>query len=298
MPLRIAVAGVTNGLGHAIVSALVDTPDLEVVLLTRSSSSATDLTQFTSRGAVVKSVDYSSIPNLTSALDGVDTVISTIIPPQPTISLIRASKAAGVRRFAPSDFAFSTAGNDQLALYDFKRQVWAELKQSGLECTSFQNGVFMDYLAFGAPKPHEGPLELFPFVINIAALKASIPGTGDEKMTFTAVKDVGRLVAAAVKLEGRWPEELGMEGETSTYNQVVRDIEAVTGKKLGVEYLDEKRIAKALEESKGDEMKFFYNQVLEVVANGLGSVEPTLNRLVPQVSVTSIKDFLSEYWST
>ncbi|KAF5361046.1 hypothetical protein D9756_005108 [Leucocoprinus leucothites] len=301
MPLRIAVAGVTTGLGHAIVSALLDTPDLEVLLFTRSCSSTKDLTHFTSRGAVTKQVDYSSIPSLICALDGVDTVINTISPfvdPTPALNLITASKAAGVRRFAPSEFAFSAEGNARLNLYEPKRRTWAMLKQSGLEYTSFHNGIFMDYFAFGAPKPHEGPLYMAPFFVNIAAQKATIPGTGDEKITFTTVNDVGRFVAAAVKFEGRWPEKFGMVGETTSYNQVVRDIEAVTGKKLEVEYLNKESIAAKIEESKGDEVKFFLSQVLDVVASGLGTVEPTLNKLAPHITVTSVKDLISKYWST
>lgn len=86
-----------------------------------------------------------------------------------------------------------------------------------------------------------------------------------------------------------------MEGETTTYNQVVRDAEAITGKKIEVEYLDKARIANTLEESKGDKMQYFLTQAFELLADGLGSVEPTLNRLVPHVSVTSVKHLLSEY---
>ncbi|KAF5360694.1 hypothetical protein D9756_005118 [Leucocoprinus leucothites] len=298
MPHKVAVASVTNGLGHAITSALLDTADIDVVLLTRSSSPNTGFSKFTSRGAIVNSVDYSSIPNLTSVLDGVDTVISTMFTPNdplPTLNLITAAKTAGVRRFAPSEFASSTAGNARFDIYEFKRQIQSELKRSGLEYTLFQNGIFMDYFAFGAPKPHEGPLKMFPYIVDIASHKAIIPGTGDEKVTFTTVEDVGRFVAAAVKLE-RWPEELGMAGETTTYNQVIRDAEAVTGRKFEVQYLDKGQITKAMEESKGDPMKLFMAQAMDVLADGLGAVEPTLNRLVPHVTITSVKDYISKYW--
>ncbi|KAJ3563940.1 hypothetical protein NP233_g8621 [Leucocoprinus birnbaumii] len=301
MPIKVAVAGVTNGLGHSIVSALLNTTGVEVTLLTRSSSTPVDLSHFTSLGAIVKPVDYSSIPDLTTALEGVQTVISTIFSKhdiQPILNLITASKSAGVRRFAPSDFAFSAAANDRLALYEPKRKVHDALKASGLEYTTFANGIFTDYLSFGAPKSYEGKLHIYPVVVNIAAGKATIPGTGDEKLTLTTIADVGRFVAGAVKLEGRWPEELGMVGETTSYNQVVRDVESVTGKKLEVEYLDKEKIAKALEVTKGDEIKFFYTQALGVIAGGLGAVEPTLNRLATQVATTSVKDFVIEYWST
>ncbi|KAF5360546.1 hypothetical protein D9756_005117 [Leucocoprinus leucothites] len=110
MPPRVAVAGVTNGLGHAIASAFLDTPDLKIILLSH----------FTSRGAVVKPVDYSSTLNLTSPLDGAETVISAMISSEPTINLISASKAARTRHFVPSEFALYAATNAQLALYEPK----------------------------------------------------------------------------------------------------------------------------------------------------------------------------------
>lgn len=301
MTIRVAVAGVTNGLGHAIASGLLEHPDIEAILLTRQSSSlSSDLSELTSRGAILKPVDYASIPDLVSALSGVETVISTIFhfnDTTPTLNLIQAAQTAGVRRFAPSEFALSSTANDRFDLYAPKRQIWDVLKQSSLETTRFQLGIFMDYFSFGAPKRHEGPFRLMPFVVNIASQEAAIPGTGEEPMTFTSVRDVGRLVAAAVKLRERWPEELEMVGETTTFNQVVRDAETVTGRKINVQYMDKAVLATRLEELKGDEMQFFYHQVLYAIADGLGAVSPILNRLVPDVSVTSVKEFIAEYWT-
>jgi len=300
MTIRVAVAGLTNGLGHAIVSGLLEYPDFQIVLLTRRSSSPPDFSSFTSRGAILKEVDYSLISDLVSALAGVETVISAISPHSditPTLNLIQAAKTAGVRRFAPSDFAFTSAANARIEFYAPKRQIWQVLKDSGLECTSFQNGIFMDYLVFGAPKPHEGPLLMNPYVVHVAAQKATIPGTGEEKVTLTAIRDVGRFVAAAVRLTERWPEVLGMEGETTTYNQVVRDAEAVTGKKIAVQYLDKADIAKALEEARGDQFRLLHDQGLALLADNLGSVSPTLNALFPDIRVSSVKEFIAEYWN-
>lgn len=298
-PTRVAVAGVTNGVGQAIVSALLDQPDIQVVLLARQPPFATDLTHFTSRGAILHRVDYTLLPQLVSALLDVQTVITTIFSDPditPSINLIRASKAAGVRRFATSEFAFSSKTNRLLDLYEPQRRIWAELKESGLECTAFQNGIIMDHFAHGAPKEYDRPLEVFPFIVDIAQRKASIPGTGHEPVTFTSLHDVGRLVAAAVKLKGRWPEELGMQGETTSYNRVVQDVEAVTREKINVEYITKVTLSNMLEDA-SDAMAFFHAQVLNVIADGLGVVSPDLNKLVPNVSVMCVKDFISDYWN-
>jgi len=303
MTIRVAVAGATSGLGHAIAFGLLEHSDVELVLLTRLSPSPPNLSFFTSQGAILKPVDYTSVTDLISALEGVDTVISTIFggdDASPSLNLLEAAKAAGVRRFAPSEFAMSPAADARYDFYAIKRQVWEAVKKSGLEYTHFYLGIFMDYLAFGASKPVDVPLKIYPFIVNISTQKATIPGTGDEQITFTAIRDVGRLVAAAVKLPGRWPEELPMRGETTTYNQVVREAEAVTGKKIDVEYWDKATIAKGIEEAnaKGDEMKTFSFQVMGTIADGLGPVPPVLNQLVPEISLTSVKELLTQHWST
>lgn len=297
MPTRVAVAGVTSGLGHAIVSGLLDESDIQVVLLTRQTNDPSIFAHFISRGAKMHQVDYTSLAQLIYALAGVETVISTIFSRPditPTINLIHASKTAGVRRFAPSEFAFSSRTNALLGLYEPKRRVWEELKRSGLEYTAFQNGVFMDYFAFGAPKKYEYPLKLFPFIVDIAGEEANIPGTGDESITFTRLRDIGRLVVAAVKLQSRWPEELGMESERTTYNWVVRHAEAVTGKSIRVNYTDKATISRMLEDK--DDEKYFYAQALDVMAKGLGYVPAVLNDLAPDVATTSVEGFISEYW--
>ncbi|KXN82334.1 hypothetical protein AN958_02664 [Leucoagaricus sp. SymC.cos] len=247
MNLRVAVAGVTNGLGHTIVSALLDSPNLEVNLLTRISSSPTDLYHLTSHSAIAKPVNYTPIPSLESALAG----------------LILA------RRFAPSEFAMSRAADARLDLYEPKRQVWAALKDSKLEYTSFQNGIFMDYFTFGTPKQHEGLLKVFLSVVNLVAAKAIVPGTGNEKVTFTTIVNIGRLLL----LRFNW----------------MGDGRIITGRKLDVEYMDVEAIKRALRASKWDLMQFFYHQVSQLLAEGLGTVTPTLNRLSPHITVTSAR---------
>ena len=65
--------------------------------------------QLTQQGIKVVQVDYNNTANLTALLQGVDTVLSFIVThldPEGTAqkNLIDASIAAGVRRFAPSEW--------------------------------------------------------------------------------------------------------------------------------------------------------------------------------------------------
>jgi len=305
MTIRVAVVGATSALGHALVSGLLQESGIQVVLLTRqSSTSAKDFSQYTSQGVELRPVDYTSIPQLTSAFAGVETVINTLFfrDITPIVNLIEASKAAGVKRFAPSEFMFTSKANARLDLFEPKRRIWEKVKQSGLEYTAFQNGIFVDFFALGAPKEYTGyPLKKFgSLVIDIPANKATIPGTGDEPISFSSYRDVGRFVAGAVKLKDRWPEELGMCSETTTYNEIVRHVEAATGKKMEVKYMEKDAIKQMLDNSGGNGMMRFYAQLLDLIADGLGAVPPTLNeKLSKSIAPTeNVKGVIAEHWST
>ncbi|KAF8997868.1 hypothetical protein BDQ17DRAFT_1362733 [Cyathus striatus] len=81
---------------------------------------------------------------------------------------------------------------------------------------AFRCGMFMDFFAMGSDL-YKGP----------------IPGSGDYKMTFTALADIGNSL--------HWPEELSMAGETLTYNEVVRMAEEAIGEKFSTDESVEKK---------------------------------------------------------
>ncbi|KAF8997869.1 hypothetical protein BDQ17DRAFT_1507263 [Cyathus striatus] len=116
--INVAVAGVTNGLGHAIATELIANPSVNTVtLLTRASPSSPVpevLKPLVKQGAIFQPVDYSSVEDITKVLQDVHAVISTMFTPSditPAINLIDSAKAAGVKRFAPSEMAFSKEAN-------------------------------------------------------------------------------------------------------------------------------------------------------------------------------------------
>ncbi|KAF8997887.1 NAD-P-binding protein [Cyathus striatus] len=301
--INLAVAGVTSGLGNAIATALVNNPSITVTLLTRTSTSTSVpkvLEPLVHQGAIIRAVDYASVKALTDALNGVHTVISTLFTPQdttPTDNLLKAAIAAGVTRFAPSEFAIAKEGNSVLQVYSTKISHWEAVKASGLEYTAFRNGMFMDYLAAGSS--YTGPLRIAPFVVNVKERKAEIPGTGDDKVTFTTLADIGKFVSAAVTLE-KWPEEMGMSGETLTYNEIVRKAEEVLGEKISVTYINvdnlKKRKLEAIE--KNDWWGKFLMELYLAFIEGHGEIkDPYLNKVLTTVQPTKVKDFLQKYWS-
>ena len=293
--VKVALAGATgSGLGATILSAIIDTRKHDVVVLSRSPNPS-----LTAKGVEVRPVSYTDHASLTSALRGVHTVLSTIGSfnandmRDSQLAIIAAAKEAGVKRFAPSEFAIREY--QDWDFYAGKIPVWKAAKASGMECTQFTCGIFMNYLGTGTPK--EGTealsgLRPWNFVINTKAGTADLPGDGNTKLTFTRLQDVGIFVAAALDLD-KWEEEMGMVGDTRSYNEVVGAIEKVTKRKMLVKENSETELKKLIEEVEGAR---FFNQVRLSIAQGKVQIEPTLNKLAPDVKPWTVEKFLETYW--
>ena len=293
--VKVAIAGATGRLSTIILSAILDTHKHEVVALTRSPNPL-----LTAKGVDVRPVSYTDHASLTTALRGVHTVLSIIGSFNPDemrdsqLALIAAAKEAGVKRFAPSEYAVKEYGNWDF--YAGKIPVWEATKASGMEYTQFTCGIFMNTLGTGTPKGETealGGLRPWTFIINMKAGTADLPGDGSNKLTFTRTQDIGKLVAAALDLV-KWEEEMGMVGSTMSYNEVVGAIEKVTKRKMLVKHNTEEELEKMIEEDAGAR---FYNQVRLSIAQGEAPVQPTLNKLAPDVKPWTVEEYLERYWS-
>ncbi|KAF8989855.1 hypothetical protein BDQ17DRAFT_1333817 [Cyathus striatus] len=302
--INVAVAGVTSGLGNAIAIALVANPSVSVTLLTRLSSTSTGIPEvlqpLVDNGAIIRSVDYASIQSIAEALRGIRTVISTLATSSDTTAadnLLEGAKAAGVKRFAPSEFSIAKESNSSVEFYRTKAVYWEKVKGSGMEHTAFRNGMFMDYFAKGSLK-YKGPLRMETFMVDVGGRKAEIPGTGDEMITLTTLADIGKFVSAAVTLD-TWPEEMGMSGETLTFNQIVQVAEEVLGQKFNVTYVSKEELTTKQVEGieKKDWFRQFSAEVYLAIIAGEGEIRnPYLNHAT-NVQPMKVKEFLETYWS-
>lgn len=297
----VAVAG-TGLVGSQIIRALLNTGKHTVVVLSRSAKP-----ELSAQGALVKSVDYTSVPSIASALslpEPVHTVISCIVSPQPTttaepeLNLLAAAQQVGVKRFAPCEFSLYLATSESVDFFRrVKVPVWRAAEESGMEVTAFCCGVFMNYFAYGSDHPNAkedgmAGVQNFPFIVDIKAGKAQIPGTGQELVTFTRIQDVALFVAAAVELD-KWEKETSMAGDRATYDEVVRIAEEVTGRKFEVVKHSTEDLRKEAD-SKGPAEKFFIEAALSL-GLGEGNIEPRLNKVVA-VEPMGVKEFITKFW--
>jgi hypothetical protein len=99
------------------------------------------------------------------------------------------------------------------------------LEETDLEWTQFQNGYFVDY--YGMPYV-ESNLKPLTFVLDVANRAASIPGTGNEQMTFTYTKDLAKFVVAALDLP-KWTYPMVCYSDKTTWNKAVELAEGYRG---------------------------------------------------------------------
>lgn len=291
----IALAGVSARLGLIILDAILATKKHSVIVLSRTAKP-----ELAAKGVDVRIVDYSSHLALVTALEDVHTLLSVIGSladdlRTSQLALLAAAKDAGVERFAPSEYAGSKFG--PVDAFAAKGAVWDACLASGIECARFTCGIFMNTLGTGTPNDEQealGGLRPWTFIVDMKAGTADIPGNGSEESTFTRTADIGKLVAAALDLPaGKWKGEMGMEGSRMSYNEVVKAIEKVRGRKMLVRYNSEADLEKMIQEMEGAR---FYNQVRLGIARGEWTVPSTLNKLFPNIKPWTVEDYLQRYW--
>lgn len=293
--VTVAVAGASSGLGYQILKAILATKKHTLVVLSRAPSAA-----LANLGAEVKVVDYADHASLVAALTGVHTVICSVgsfkvtVMRDTQLALLTAAKEAGVKRFAPSEFAFKSA--DFTDLYQPKITVWEACKASGLECTRFCCGLFLNILGSGTPKGEDealGGLRPWSFVLNMKAGTADLPGDGAAQMSLTSTWDIGQFVAASLDLEA-WPEELTFEGDRKSFRELIALIEKVQARKFLVKENSINNMEQMIEENPETA---FYNQCRIHIAEGGAVTGKSLNELCPDVKPTTAEEFIERWWS-
>lgn len=321
MVLVAVAGGASPTLGRSIVTAIREKGDHEVVILSRlKPMSGPTLTLV--HGAAVRLVDYDSLDSLKQGLRGVHTLISVIKEyDQGRMvmchqTMLEAAKAAGVRRFAPSEFGMGPLTKQKMDWRQSKQTIWELCRQSGLHCTRFSLGIFMNYLGQGCPADRrEAALAglddyLMLDLVDIQAGHALIPITDQgqpARISMCELGDVGRFVAAALNLD-EWQEELSMVGSTTTMDEVVWMAERM-GRLMKTQTLTKKQAQQRIMEIdrqlqqqyslKASRARILAQTMEYMCDDQVGSaiVRPILNDLCPEVQPMPFDEYLTMYWS-
>ncbi|KAH9991682.1 hypothetical protein F4779DRAFT_609526 [Xylariaceae sp. FL0662B] len=267
-------------------------------------------------------VNYSNENDLVEALQGIHTVLSFINQPMTDLkhssqkNLIDASIAAGVKRFAPSEYG--SHGKDDLPFWAVKKEIQEYLEKVNengmvLEYTLFQPGLFLDYLA----SPHKTakyvtPLDTFIDFQNRRAI--IVDGYDDAILILTTVQDIAGVVARAVDFSGDWPKVGGIRGNRVTVSQILEIGERVRGRpftidKVKLEDLENGNLFTSwtlgkrhpsFTEDQADQLEAMLKTVLigSLLSSvkGAWDVSDAFNKLIPDYEFTHIEEFLANVW--
>lgn len=312
--VRIAIAGGSGGIGRTLLDKLARGGKHTVFVLSRKST-----LPFESPANVhCLAPNYESVNDLTNLLKQkeIHTVISTLSPPSPEVTAAQdnlihaAARAPTTRRFIPSIWAIDFSSNDEHLPLSFKAAKCQAIKllneYPDLEVTEVHNGGFLDY--YGMPYCDSYMLPEIPY-IDIAACKAAIPGTGDEKIVLTYTKDVARCVRKMVESDEKWPAVTRLAGDFTTLNEVLEVAERVRGTKFEVVY----NSVEDLRAGKISEIPAYVplydvipkDLVLEMMAGfgvatatGLFTLEgERINEKYPEIKTTKMRDFIRTHWA-
>ncbi|KAJ4149018.1 hypothetical protein NW754_000454 [Fusarium falciforme] len=225
--------------------------------------------------------------------------------------LIDAAVEAGVRRFAPSEWA-SKSGSE-ITHYKYKDTVREYLEEINsnkkqIEYCLFQPGIFTDY--FGHPHSTTKHFPTFYAWADFQNRRAIVAGDGDAPITLTTVRDMSRLVAQALEYPGEWPTVGGMQGTQTTVSGLI-----ALGEKLRGSFKVEKPSRESLEAKNADvswypliehpslpvEMREQVSKAILVeyvtaVERGAWSVSDDWNKLLPEFEFTSAESYLGSLW--
>ena len=222
MTSTILVAGATGDLGRRIVRELLE-HDVRLRVLTRPRSGiADDLFGSDERIDIVRAA-YSDQSALIQAVSGVDAVVSAVSGTRAVIvdaqrALLRATVAAGVPRFIPSDYSADyrriTPGSNRN--FELRRQFAADLDAAPIRATSVLNGMFTELLTGQAP------------MILFDRRRVLFWSSADQILDFTTKDDAARVTAFAA-LDRDAPRVIEVAGSQVSARDVARIMTELTG---------------------------------------------------------------------
>jgi hypothetical protein len=249
-PIKVALAGATGNLGPSILSALLSSNHYVTVLTRHNSTSPKPAPH---PNLTVIKVDFTSIPYLTTALYGIEVVISCLA----TLAigsqnpLIDASISAGVKRYIPAEFGMDSlnplAMELPVCVPKVETQKYLKKKVSeneGFSWTGIANGLFLDWgLDVG-------------FILYPGMHTGTLYNGGDIPFSTTTLADVARAVVGVIgNLEGTKNRILYVHSAVTTQNTLVEYSKDIDGKEWEVSVKDTEEIRKEslVELEKGEE---------------------------------------------
>ncbi|KAK1636120.1 hypothetical protein BDP81DRAFT_33795 [Colletotrichum phormii] len=218
--MRVAVAG--SGAVTRYFAEELPAIGIDLVILTRSIKPEIENIQ----GVRQFVTDY-SVASILEGIEGSVALVSNILDYSPAFidvhaRLIEAARSSKTcKRFIPAEYG----GNleefpDQPGFYARRQGVVRKMleEQTGLEWTLLSTGWFIDYVVPRQDRYLKDGGDAIP--VNVTGESMLIPGTGNEPLDMTAVRDVVRAVGKLLFAQS-WERSTYVSGGKATWNDVV-----------------------------------------------------------------------------
>jgi uncharacterized protein YbjT (DUF2867 family) len=292
----IFIAGATGLLGAKLVDAALKKNNMVRALVRDLEPSDGEkekqLADWVSQGVEPVVGDVMDRESLLSGIQGADIVISAVGNVEPILdmgqkNLIYACKAAGVKRFVPSDFSvdyFKADLGDNYNL-DYRITTFAFLKASGVPWTSVLNGAFT-----------EVQFTDFVGLLDQKAGTFSYWGDGETPCDFTLTDDAAAYTIAAAldpKMQNRVcrvaGDVLSMKGVKSVAEKVLdRPLQEVCRGSVDDlrDWIAEKKRAAMTHDD------YLAAQYHWMMVSGKGKLEPLDNGRYPDIRPVGVEAYL------
>jgi nucleoside-diphosphate-sugar epimerase len=294
----VAIVAPTSNIGSHMLQALQNTQH-QVVTISRSPQP-----ELSAKGSPNHVATY--LPDAHAALVSflkdhkVHTIISGIWSltgfVQSHFAILAAAKEAGVRRFAPSEWAVPVY--ETIGLYGMKLEVWEECLKSGLEVTRFHCGLWTNGFGYGATKEPEEALAGYTgptLGIQMDKGTATLVKDGNDEVVFSRLQDIVPLVVKTLDLP-KWEHDTFIVGDRTTYKRILDVAQKVTGRTFEVKYLTEQDIHQGLHSS--ELVEKLISQFNTALTNGelnFGQGQE-LNKRFPEVKMMSVEEFIERHF--
>lgn len=226
----IVVAGAAGKLGRLVTAELLRDPGVHVRLLVRDPSKP-DVAALASDRAELVAFDAAAATAQARAevVRGAFAVVSTLqggpdVIVDAQLALLRAAKAAGARRFIPSDYSYNifTLPEGINLNSDWRRTLATQAQPettATFQTVHVMQGIFTDAYVLG-----------FLGVLDAAQGIVHYWGDGTTPIDWTTWEDTARYIAAAAVDERMLPEHLFVSGERTSILDFARTWERVHGR--------------------------------------------------------------------
>ncbi|KAJ4404061.1 hypothetical protein N0V91_006171 [Didymella pomorum] len=248
---RVLIFGATGVIGKYIIQEVVNVKSSfdKIGLFTSPETAKNkpdEINSWKEKGVAIHVGDVNSEEDVKKSYEGYDTVISAlgrnaILTQIPLLKLAEASPS--IKYFYPSEYGTDIeygpkSPNEKPHQLKLQVRKFIRGNVKKLKITYLVTGPYSDL--FIAPNKDARIGSFSP-----KDRKATLLGTGTERVSFTTMRDVGRLLVAALQTAtGSSERILKVNSFTATGDETVKEFEAQTGEKWDVRYtpLDELRM--------------------------------------------------------